>query len=208
MKLLIFGATGPTGKILLKQAIDQKHEVTAFVRNPQKLRTEAGENLRVVKGDILDAETVEEAVKGQDAVLSVLGNTIRKPNTVLSDGTRNIIRAMEKHGVRRFVCMTSLGCGDSRGQDGFVFGKIFRPLLLREVFADKDRQEEVIKQSNLDWVIVRPAGLINKAEKGNFRAGTDKSITAGRISRADAARFTLEQATSDKFLLQTPAIAY
>jgi hypothetical protein len=115
MKLLVFGGTGGTGCEIVAQALGQGHVVTAFVRNPAALTTKH-ENLKLAKGDILDYPSVEAAVRRQDAVLSALGVRKLRKNTILSDGTKNIIRAMEQHGVKRFVCESSLGVGDSKEQ--------------------------------------------------------------------------------------------
>jgi nucleoside-diphosphate-sugar epimerase len=130
--------------------------------------------------------------------------------TTLSEGTRNVVRAMERLGVRRFVCESSLGIGDSKGQLGFLFNYVVIPLLLRNIFADKQVQEKVIRESNLEWVIVRPAALTNGPRTGVYRSGFetgDKSIRA-RISRADVADFMLGQVTESTYLRKTPGLSY
>ncbi len=165
MKLLVFGATGGTGREIVAQALDQEHLVTAFVRNPAAITTKH-EKLKLAQGDVLDYPSVEATVQGQDAVLSALGVRKLRKNTVLSDGTRNIIRAMEQHGVKRFVCESSLGVGDSRGQLGWVFNLFIVPLFLRNIFRDKEVQEQYIKRSKLDWIIVRPAVLTSGPRTG------------------------------------------
>lgn len=205
MKLAIFGATGGTGQELVAQALAQGHEVTAFVRNPAKLPL-THERLRVIAGDVTDAAAVAQAVAGQDAVLSALGSPNLQANTVLSDGTRHIIAAMEANGVRRFVCETSLGVGDSHGQPGFMFTHVAVPLFLKHAMADKEIQEKYIKASNLDWIIVRPGGLTDGPRTSEYRHGLAKDIS-GRIARADVAEFMLKQLTDDTYLRQTPAIA-
>ena len=250
MNLLIFGATGGTGRALVEQALQQGHTVTAFARNPSKVRT-THPNLRVVKGDIASYESVESALRGQDAALSALGMRIRgwpliavvlitqvirrlfhlvgpigwlvrlglpllayfilfRRTSTLSDGTKNIVRAMEKLDVKRFICESSLGIGDSKGQLGLLFNYLMIPVLLRNIFADKEIQEQVIKQSHLDWVIVRPGRLTNGPRTGNYKSGfstTDKSIQA-KISRADVADFMLQQLTAEAYLKKTPGVSY
>jgi putative NADH-flavin reductase len=198
MKLLIFGATGGTGREVVAQALDQGHHVSAFARNPAAITTKH-DHLKVAHGDILDYPSVAAAVPGQDAVLSALGVRKLRKNTVLSDGTKNLIRAMERHGVRRLVCESSLGVGDSRGQLGWVVNLLIIPLFLRNVFRDKEVQEQYIKQSGLDWVIVRPGALTAGPRTGVYRSGfspTDQTIR-GKISRADVADFMLKQLTDD-----------
>lgn len=244
MKLLLFGATGGTGRKLVEQALELGHSVTAFARDPGKVKITHW-NLRVVKGDILEPASVTAAVQGQDAVLSALG--IKLPigklilllvigqvvsrglslplpariffeivvpvlfillssgKPVLSEGTTNIVKAMEHSGVKRYICESSLGVGDSRGQLGFLYSYIIIPLLLRNIFADKEIQEKVIEASTLDWVIVRPAVLSNGPRTGAYRVNPP---AGGKISRADVAAFMLEQVASDDYVRKTPGISY
>jgi putative NADH-flavin reductase len=212
MKLLVFGATGGTGRQLVEQAIAQGHGVTAFVRKPAALDF-AHPRLAIVQGDAMDAAAVERVVSGHDAVLSSLGAPATRTGTVRSEGTRNIVRAMARAGIRRFVCQTSLGYGDSRqvlDRMPFYFKHIIVPLLLRKAFADHARQEEEIKQSSLDWIIVRPANLIDGPRTGVYRHGFAASDTtiAGRIARADVADFMLKQVADDTYLRQMPGLSY
>lgn len=214
-KVLIFGATGATGQCLTEQALLLGHEVTAFARNPSviqegldKALSFRPDQLSVVRGDVLDPASVEAAMVGQDAVLCALGTRSLSATTVLSTGTKNIIAAMEKSGTRRIICESSLGVGDSRNQSGFVFGKIIVPLIFKGLFEDKERQERELRQSNLDWVIVRPARLTNGSQKGGYHVVTDKSKVGIKISRADVAAFMLEQLTNEQYLKKTVAIAY
>jgi len=209
MKLLVFGGTGGTGREIVAQALGQGHVVTALVRNPAALTTKH-ENLRVVRGDILDYPSVDAAVPGQDAVLSALGVRVLRKNTLLSDGTQTIIRAMERHGVKRFICESSLGVGESKEQLGWVFNLFIIPLFLRNVFRDKETQEQHIRQSKPEWIIVRPGALVNGPRTGVYRSGfstTDRTIKA-KISRADVADFMLKQLTDDTYLRKTPGLSY
>ena len=192
---------------LVKQALELGHEVNAFARNPLKLDDLWRENLKVAQGDIVDYKAVERAIIGQDAVLSALGSPSLKKNTVLSEGTLNLIKAMERNGVKRLICETALGVGDSHGQPGLFFTNIVVPLMLKHVFAEKELQERLIKKSDLDWTIVRPGMLTNGRRTGHYRYGLNKSIH-GRISRADVADFMLRQLETDEYLFQTPAICY
>ncbi len=207
MKILVLGATGGTGRQLVTQALAQGHEVTALARNPAAVTTKH-ERLRIVRGDVLDPNSLDAAVDGQQAVVSSLGLKLStKPTTVLSEGTKNVIRSMEKHGVRRLVCITGVGAGDSKGHGGFFYDKIIFPLLLKNMYADKDRQEEEVRKSNLDWVIVRPGFLTDGPAKGNYRVITNLAgVTVGKISRADVAAFVLRQLTDDSYLRKTPLI--
>ena len=156
MKLLILGGTGGTGQQLIKQALEQGYSLTVLVRNPKKVKI-AHQNLSIIKGNVLDFEKVQEVVAGQDAILSVLGHKrfFIKTN-ILSEGTKNIIHAMEKHNVNRFICVTSLGINDSRFKLGLYYTLFVIPVITFFYFSDKSKQEKLIRSSNLDWTIVRP----------------------------------------------------
>ncbi|SEW25177.1 NAD(P)-dependent oxidoreductase [Chitinophaga arvensicola] len=212
MKLLIFGATGGTGRELVTQALRQGHTVTAFVRNPSLVQQQHPQ-LTIVKGDVLDYNTIEPAIAGHDAVLSAIGMPANKTGVLRSEGTRNIIRAMEKKGLKRFICQTSLGYGDSRevlNRTPFIFKYIIVPFILKKGFADHALQEQYIKGSSLDWVIVRPGNLTDGELTGRYRYGfapTDPNITV-KVSRADVADFMLKQLNDSRFIHQTPGISY
>ncbi len=210
MNILIIGATGGTGRELVQQALDQGHHVTALARDPEKMRIKH-ERLTVVKGNVLDYLSIESAVKGKDAVLSALGHKQWFiPTSILSEGTRNIIRAMEKQGVKRFVCETSLGVGDSWGRLGLYYTLFVIPFIVFFYFRDKKRQEDFIKESALDWIIVRPGQLTNGRKSGTYRHGLDigSRLWTVSISRADVADFMLKQVTDNSDLRKTPGVAY
>ena len=209
MNVLILGATGSVGRHLVPQALAQGHEVTTLVRNPAKLETRH-ERLRVLQGDALDARAVDAAVQGQDAVIFALGRSNhRKPTTMFSDATHILVTAMEKHGVKRLVCITGIGAGDSRGHGGFWYDRLIFPLITKQTYLDKGRQEELIRNSSLDWIIVRPASFTNGPLRGNLRVATDlDSVTIRSISRADTAAFVLQQLTDNFYLRKTPLVGY
>lgn len=208
MNLVIFGATGGTGRHLVRQALEQGHHVRAFVRNPNAI-TDPHERLAIVQGDILDAASVQAAIAGQDAVLSALGTRRMGKHSTISTGTKHIIAAMKQHGVRRLVCQTSIGVGDSREQPTWFFRWILRPLLLRNAFADKEVQEQAIRQSELDWVIVRPSRLTHGPALGKYQnwLGQPPAIVKVMISRADVAGFMLKQLMDDTYLRKAVAIS-
>jgi putative NADH-flavin reductase len=207
MNILIVGATRGIGRQLLEQALMSGHAVTAMARNPQRLATQQ-ERLRVIKGDIRDSDSVALAMAGQDAVCCTIG--VKAPwlwVTVFSEGTKNLLQAMEKAGVRRLICVTGIGAGDSKGHGGFLYDRIFYPFLLKPIYADKDRQESLIKASDVDWTIVRPGFLTNGPLTKNYRMLTDMTgVTAGSISRADVAHFFLKELESKQYLRQTPLL--
>ena len=207
MKVLIIGASGATGQILMHEALAQGHEVTALARDPSALASE-DHRLRVLQGDALDASSVEAAVAGQDAVLSALGTRSARPTTLFSESTHNIISAMNKHGVLRLVCITGIGAGDSKGHVGFLYDRVMLPFVVKNIYEDKTRQEEAIKQSDLEWVIVRPARLTDESAKGEYNVFLGGSYTAKTISRADVAAFMLAQLTDDTYVHKMPVISY
>ncbi|MBN2039806.1 MAG: SDR family oxidoreductase [Spirochaetes bacterium] len=196
MKVLLFGATGRTGKEIIKQAIEQNHEIRAFARKPEDIAYRQ-KNLDIFKGDILDYEKVFNAVKGMDAVISSLGIRILKKNTVISEGTRNIINAMEDNGVKRFICLSAVGVGESRAQQsrlGLLYNYFIIPHIIRNMFDDKEVQDKYILESSLDWTIVRAVILTSKKKTGNARSFKADDLTIGKkITRGDVADFMLGQ---------------
>jgi putative NADH-flavin reductase len=203
MKIAVFGASGKTGILIVYQALNQGHEVTAFARQPSRV-TIQHQNLRVIQGDILETEKVKMAVLGQDAVLCTLGIDKNKPSTLLSDGTKNILDAMGSCGVSRFICMSSAGILGNDG--GFWFGKVIMPLFLRHVFADKRRQAKIIQESMSNWVIVRPTGLTDAPKTNTYKINLDIP-TSKSIPRADVADFMLKLLNSTKYDGKMPALS-
>jgi putative NADH-flavin reductase len=163
-----------------------------------------------VQGDAMDLASVEKAVQDQDAVLCSLGSGTNTKGKIRSEGTRNIIQAMEKMGVQRLICQTTLGVGDSAGNLNFFWKYIMFGFLLRQVFADHVIQENYVNQSCLKWTIVRPSAFTDGDITGNYRhgfSGNDKT-TKLKISRADVADFMLKQLTDNLYLHKTPGVSY
>ena len=209
MDILIIGATRGIGFQLLEQTLMAGHTVTALVRDPTKLKMK-NERLKVIKGDILDLSSVQQAMAEQDADCSCIGvSPTLKPVTVFSHGTKNVLQAMAQSGVKKLISVTGIGAGDSRGHGGFLYDKIFQPFLLKTIYEDKDREEAEIRKSEVDWIIVRPGFLTNGPMLGQYRVLNDLAgIRAGKISRSDVANFILEQLVFPSYLKQTPLITY
>lgn len=205
MKLAVFGATGGTGKEILSQAISKGYEISALVRDPSRLRKTDAEKVHFVVGNVLNQNEVVETINDTDAVIVCLGHSADSPENTVSEGTKNIIQAMEENNLRRLVVVTSLGVGDSKNQVPLAF-KIMMTTVLRKVMADKENQEKAVRESGLDWIIVRPGGLTDEPAKGDIIVGTEDSIIAGSISRADLAVFVLEQIIEDQFIHKAVAI--
>jgi putative NADH-flavin reductase len=203
MKIVVFGASGRTGIITVFQALEKGHHVTAFARKASSV-TIQHKNLVIVQGDILEYEKVKQAVEGQDIVISTLGVESRKYTTVVSEGTANIIRAMNEVNVKRFICMSSAGILGNDG--GFWFGKIILPLFLKQVFEDKKRQMKLLQESNLEWVLIRPVGLTDAPKTGKYQI-YDKIPGSATIPRADVADFMIKLMTDKKYDKMMPAIS-
>lgn len=209
-RILIIGATGGTGRELVAQALERGYTVTAFVRTPAKLQIQHPQ-LKIVQGDVLDSASVEDAIRGQDAVVSALGHKkFYSLSRVQSDGMANVLRAMKAHNVPRLICETALGIGDAAGRLGLIPTLTFVPLVLPIYFWDKARQEQLIAASDREWVIVRPGILTNKPKRGSYRHGPNVGsyVAMSKISRADVADFMLNQLTSDAYLGAAPGLAW
>jgi uncharacterized protein YbjT (DUF2867 family) len=209
MKVLVLGATGATGRLIVGQSVARGYEVEALVRSEAKAADLAGAEL--VEGDARDAAALARAANGCDAVISSLGTPMSpfREVTLLSTATRALVGMMAEQSIRRLVCITGMGAGDSRGHGGFFYDRVFEPLMLRKVYQDKDRQEAVVRTSAVDWIIVRPTVLNDRPARGGIRALTDLSgIHGGTISRADVAEFAVQQLTADSWLRKAPLITW
>ena len=209
MKVAIFGATGGAGRIMTRKALERGHEVTAATRNPSAIPW-SHERLRVVEADVMRPEALDVAVEGQDAAItsvSVRGalREGRKPTTFFSKGTSNVIAAMKRQGVGRLVCISSSAVEPDPAL-GIVYGKIMRPLLFKEMYADMSRMEHEVRKSGLDWVIVRPSGLTVEPASGKYILGIDRIPKGWRIPREDVAEFVLDQLSDDRYLGRAVAI--
>jgi putative NADH-flavin reductase len=201
VKVVVFGATGKLGAHLLGQGLAKGHAITALVRDPSRLPPRPG--LVARRGDVLDPSSVAASVAGQDAALWAVGGhdavrarlkrETRQPR-LCSEGTRNVLAAMDRHGVQRLVAVTSWGLGDAARRVPATYRLLIFPLLLRQENQDKQRQEELIRASQLDWTIVRPSRLTDRPATGGYRVGTRLSYAASAsIARADLAAFLLDQ---------------
>jgi putative NADH-flavin reductase len=158
----------------------------------------------------MEFSVVKQAIEGQDAVVCVLGSGKKLRGTVRSRGTQQIVRGMEATGVRRLICQSTLGAGDSWGSLNFYWKYIMFGLILRNVFADHEKQEDYVRQSQLDWTIVRPGAFLDGERTGRYRhgfPGTDRSSQL-KISRADIADFIVKQLADNTYLHQAPSLSY
>lgn len=201
MKLVIFGANGPTGRLVTEMAIAEGHAVTAVTRRPASFPLH-GSSLQIVGADVVDAYAVDRVVAGQEAVISVLGTPYTKdPVTVYSKGVLNIVQAMLNHGLRRLVCVSSLGVSpEAAPGETLIFRKVVGPFLLklgRTVYEDMRRMEEVVRNSGLEWTIIRPAGLFDSTVVTNYQVATHRM--PGRFtSRTDLADALMREAVDNR----------
>jgi putative NADH-flavin reductase len=205
--IIIFGSTGTIGQHLIKQALELGYQVTAFTRNKNNVDYKHN-RLNIVEGNVLDVASVEKAIQGHEIVICALG--AGRKGVVRSEGTRIIIKAMQKTGVKRLICQSTLGAGDSFSTLTFFWKNIMFGWFLKEAFMDHQLQEEYVLQSNLDWIIVRPAGFTNGKKTGSYKHGfaaTDKSLKL-KISRSDVAQFVLKQIDNNSYLHKTPGLSY
>jgi nucleoside-diphosphate-sugar epimerase len=211
MNIIIFGAAGGTGRVLTEQALAEGYTVTGFDRNPNALKLQHP-NLKMIKGDIFDPVVVEEAIVGHDVAFCVLGVRPGVTTPVCSVGTKNIIQGMQKQGVKRLMVQSSFAVAALDGEWREVPWLV--PLLSlsrkeRAMFMDHVRQEEFVRQSNLDWIIVRPSRLTDTARTGIYRVGEHLYISPrAHIARTDVADFMLKQVYHDTYIHKTPRLEY
>ena len=210
MKVVVCGATGRTGRLLVEGALARGHDVTAFVRAPNKLGA-LRDRVRVVQGDVLDGGAVSDAVDGQEAVLVALaaGGT-KAAEQVNAQGTLSVIRSMQRYGVRRLVVLSAGGTQPGRDPNlPWFFERIVKPLFLKNVLADLRRMEISVRQSELDWTLVRAAQLADGPARGAYRAEPGYSLPGGtKIARADVAAFMLDELERRDNIAHALAIAY
>ncbi|GAA1567234.1 MULTISPECIES: NAD(P)-dependent oxidoreductase [Kribbella] len=210
MKLVVFGAHGGTGLHLTRQALELGHGVVAVTRRPGEFPV-VHPRLTVTGGDVYEVEDVAAAVEGADAVLSALGVPFtRRPVTVYSRGTANIVAAMERHGVKRIVVISSVSTDPHpHGEAGFLMNKVIQPLVTatigRTTYADMRRMEADLRATTLDWTVVRPAGLYDADRVTAYRLEEDRT-DGFRTSRADLAASVLAQLDTTQWVHRNVAV--
>lgn len=211
MKIVVFGANGPTGRLLVEQALAAGHQVTAVTRDPARFPLH-DESLLVAGIDVHDADAVSSVVAGHATVLSALGVPYgRQRITVYSDGAANILAAMRAHDVRRFACVSSSALDPAAGpHGGFFFEKVLQPFVVgvlgRELYADMRRMESIVSASDVDWTIVRPSGLFDALGVSEYDYA-ERYTPGAFTSRADLANVLLRQATEDEFARKIVAVS-
>jgi putative NADH-flavin reductase len=208
--IALFGATGKTGSHFLKIALRDGYAVRALVRSPQKLSVEHTA-LHVVKGDVLLAEDVEKTVEGTDIAVSLFGHVKGSPEWLQTDGTKNIIAAMKKHGVKRIVSLSGGGLPFPEKDRPKIADKIIRGIMkiaVPKVLNDAVKHHGILENSGLDWVIVRGPRLTDETRKGTYRTGWVGVNAGTSIGRADLADFILTQVEDNQFNGKMPFVSY
>lgn len=200
MKILILGATGPTGQQLVTQALEKHYEVTVLVRNPAKLSI-SHEKLTIITGDALDKNIIFKALAGQDAVLSALGRGQSLRSTgLITKAVSILIPAMNEMNVKHLIFLSGFGAGETFVQANFIQKIIFRTFLIN-IYGDKTRAEKMIRSSTLDWTLVYPVVLTNTLATGKYIAAETLTMKGmPKMSRADVATFMLNQLSDNSFI--------
>ncbi|MEN0003575.1 MAG: SDR family oxidoreductase [Bacteroidota bacterium] len=208
MHIALIGPTGGTGRAVIQQALEKGYEITALIRTSEKMEV-SHDRLHLIQGDALLYEDVQKVIAGKDVVVCCLGTRAADKRMVRAEGTRNIVRAMEAEGVRKLIAQTSLGYGDTAEMMPWYMTYLIIPIILKNAFKDHPLQEEIIEQSNVDWVIARPGSLTNGPKTERYKQGfpTTEKVKL-RISRADVAHFMLQQVESDRYLGQKVGLSY
>jgi putative NADH-flavin reductase len=210
MRIVVFGANGLTGRLLTEQALAAGHEVTAVTRRPADFPI-THPRLSVVEADVYDAQAVDRAAEGADVVLSTLGVPFaRKPINVYSDGVRNIAAAMSRQGIKRLAVVSSSATEPHHHADGgFVLNRILQPLVTATIgkttYADMRQMEQLIRETDLEWTIMRPSGLFDATEVTRYELHEDQAPGVF-TSRADLAASLLEQASDVRFVRKAVAV--
>jgi uncharacterized protein YbjT (DUF2867 family) len=215
MKVVIFGATGFSGKAILKEALARNHQVTILVRKRTAVLVE-DKNLTIVDGNVLDRNVVNAILHGQEAVIQCLGVGGKggrgdgKPTTFVSDANQIIMDEMQKQEVQRLIAMSNIGAGNSLSFIPWLFRKIVLPYFMRwlqMIVDDKNRMEPMIMKSNLDWTIVRCAGIVDKPEKEKVTATLDGKGLKFTITLGDLATFIVGQLSDRTYSKQAPSLS-
>ena len=212
MKVILFGATGFSGKSILAEALKHGHEITILVRDASKVEIKH-KKLTIIEGNVLDPLTVASALHQQEAVIQCLGVGGKgdgKPTTFISDATQVIVDEMQKQNIKRLIAMSNVGAGNSIAFQPWFFTKIILPYFmkwLKVIIDDKNRMEPIIMNSNLDWTIVRCPNIVDKPSKGTCNATLDGKDLKLSVTLPDLSKFIIDQLTQTAFIKQAPSVS-
>ncbi len=210
MTIALFGATGQTGREVLRKLLGKGYTVKVLVRDPLKLKMQ-NDALEITKGDVLNPSDVAAVVKGSKAVISVFGHVKGSPKELQTNGRRNIVNAMKAEGIDRIISLSGVGLPfPSKDQPKVpdhlirLIMKIFVPKVLNDAIS----HAEVLKKSGLKWTIVRGPRLTTEPEKGSYRVGWVGVNASTSIGRADLADFIVKQVDQTEYIEQMPFVTY
>ncbi len=209
-KIALFGASGHTGRQFLEQALGQGYTVQALVRTPSKI-THSSAALHIIQGDVLNPADVEKATKGCDIVVSLFGHVKGSPKWLQTDGTRNIVHAMKKQGIQRIISLSGGGLRYPEKDEPKFADKLIKgimTLVVPQILKDAEKHYELLRESGLQWVIVRGPRLTNEPAKGEYRVGWVGVNASTSIGRADLADFILKLVEDEKYDRQMPFVSY
>jgi NAD-dependent epimerase/dehydratase len=212
MKIVVFGATGIVGRAVVNEALNKGHEITVLTRNARNV-TVQHERLHVAEGNPTDRDAVRRVLEGQQAVIQTLGIGGKgdgKPTRFVSDTNGLIMEEMKRMNIRRLIAISVIGAGDSLTFLPWIYRKLVLPVFMKwfqAIIDDKNRMESMIRESGLDWTIVRCTTVKERAAKGRVHATLDGKGLTFSIAAADMACFLVEQLTDDRFLKQAPTIS-
>ncbi len=206
MRILVLGATGATGQLVVQKALDAGHQVTVLVRDASKVTQP---QVTVVTGRASSSADLAKVIDGQDAVISTLGPRVQK-DPIAAEAAEAVVQAMNEAHVTRLVWLSAAGVGDSAGpvtRASFIFGRIVMPLFLKHGYANHLRAEQTLRASALDWTIVRPVQLVDKLTGNAVTANLGETKLLGlKIARADVAGFLVQEVMEKKYVKQLPML--
>ena len=215
MKILLFGATGRTGNLILEKALKDGHEVTAIARDPSKINSPGA---KIVEGSPYDQETVTRAIENCDVVISTLNVSrtsdnpwakLRSPKDMISKSITNALAAMHENGVKRIIVMGVLGAGESWKKVPFIFRLVVSSSNLKCAFIDHTKQEEILAKSNTNWTVIRLPMLANEEGEKDIivKRPNDDTKLNKNINRESVARFILDILKDDNYYKSIVAIS-
>jgi putative NADH-flavin reductase len=207
--IALFGASGKTGLQFLKLALAKGYKIKALVRTPEKI-TLRSPLLQIIKGDVLNENDVYQTIQGTEVVVSLFGHVKGSPDWLQTNGTKNLVLAMKKEGIRKIISLSGGGLPYQEDKPKVpdhiirLIMKLFVPKILNDAIA----HAQVLKDSNLDWVIIRGPRLTDGETKGHYRVGWVGVNASTHIARADLADFILKQVEDATFVRKMPFVSY
>jgi putative NADH-flavin reductase len=207
MKLVVLGSTGGIGAQVVEQALEAGHTVTAVARRSSAIELRHA-HLEIVGGDVLEPQTIRDAIAGKEAVVSAIGVHDRAPTRLYSEGVANIIRIMQSAHVQRLICVSASGL-----EPGPLWQRLIaKPILwavFKEMYSDLVRMETVVERSQLNWTILRPPRLTNGPRTGQYQVGLNQHLSPGLvISRSDLAGYIVSHLTDPATYCARVEVAY